>query len=88
MKFWEKLLDYIAKVLPNILAAFGIGYSIGEAGKDKVKDELLDQKLKSGLEQNKLKTALKRVTQLPSDIIKRAISRGKSLRKPDDGDVS
>jgi hypothetical protein len=79
--FWENFFKFIKEVLPNLLLAFGVGKRVGEAGKEKVENELVETKLELGKLKNQVTVQEANSGKSDIDIVNDAISEGAKLKK-------
>lgn len=79
--FWQALFDWLAKNLPSLLAAFGVGYKIGRQGVNDAEKEAL--KLKHELEKKKNEDVVEanHAGMSDSDIVMDAIKQGSDKPK-------
>lgn len=64
-----QILDWLSKHLPPILAAFGLGYKMGQAGEADAKKELIKKELELETEKNKNKVLNDNLGKSDSDVI-------------------
>lgn len=81
----KDFLAWLERVLPGWLAAFGIGYKIGENGKEEAKKQTLKAELDLALKENELEIEKRFANKSDDDIIKFIISNGSGdgHKKPD-----
>jgi len=64
-----QILDWLSKHLPPILAAFGVGYKMGQAGEADAKKELLKKEIELETEKNKNKVLTDNLGKSDADIV-------------------
>lgn len=74
-----QILNWLAKVLPPLLAAFGLGYKMGKENEAEAKKELLKKELELDLAKNKNKVLEDSYNKLDLDILGDAISEGAAI---------
>ena len=77
----EKILDWLSKHLPPILAAFGVGYKMGQAGEADAKKELLKKEIELETEKNKNKVLNDNLGKSDADVIADIISDRERISK-------
>ena len=65
----KAVLDWLSKHLPPILAAFGIGYKMGQKGEAEAKKNLLKKEHELELEKNKTKILTENLGKSDADIV-------------------
>lgn len=65
----SQILDWLSKHLPPILAAFGFGYKMGQAGEADAKKELLKKGIELETEKNKNKVLNDNLGKSDADVI-------------------
>lgn len=83
---WEilanKFLDWLERVLPSVLAALGIGYSVGKGNKREVEAALIRTKYELEKKKNVEKVGEKYAGKLPKEIVDDFIKFIASKRPP------
>ncbi len=84
-KGWgAKLIEYLERTLPNIIAAFMAGFKLGEAGKNKVQAKLDQTETQLELTENELQNKNEFSGKSSDDIVRGAIeSKRVGTKKPD-----
>ena len=77
----QAILDWLSKHLPPILAAFGIGYKMGQKGEADAKKQLLKKEHDIELERNKTKVLTENLGKSDADIVDGIFSDGSSSDK-------
>lgn len=77
----EKILDWLSKHLPPILAAFGVGYKMGQAGEADAKKELLKKEIELETEKNKNKVLTDNLGKSDADIVADILSDRERISK-------
>lgn len=72
----KAVLDWLSKHLPPILAAFGIGYKMGQKGEAEAKKNLLKKEHELELEKNKTKVLTENAGKSDADIVDGIFSDG------------
>lgn len=65
----KAILDWLSKHLPPILAAFGIGYKMGQQGESDMKKELIKKELELEKEKNKTKVLEDNANKSDADVV-------------------
>jgi hypothetical protein len=81
----KAILDFLEKVIPSALGAFGIGYSLGKEKTQKVQNELDKAKLDLEFEKNKESVLSDDSGKSAADILRSAIDEE---RRRGSGDAS
>lgn len=76
----KAFLDWLAKYLPPMLAAFGVGYKLGKEGEHEAKKELAKKELELELEKNKNKVFVDNADKSDADILADALRQGNEKR--------
>lgn len=77
----EKILDWLSKHLPPILAAFGIGYKMGQSGEANAKKELIKKEIELETEKNKNKVLTENIGKSDADIVADILSDRERISK-------
>lgn len=77
----EKILDWLSKHLPPILAAFGVGYKMGQSGEAAAKKELIKKELELETERNKNKVLTENIGKSDADIVADILSDRERISK-------
>lgn len=77
----EKILDWLSKHLPPILAAFGIGYKMGQSGEANAKKELIKKEIELETEKNKNKILIENIGKSDADIVADILSDRERISK-------
>ena len=77
----EKILDWLSKHLPPILAAFGFGYKMGQSGEADAKKELIKKEIELETEKNKNKVLTDNIGKSDSDVIADILSDRERISK-------
>jgi hypothetical protein len=64
-----QILDWLSKHLPPILAAFGVGYKMGQAGEASAKVELIKKEIELETEKNKNKVLTDNLGKSDADVV-------------------
>ena len=75
----KAFLDWLAKRLPPILAAFGFGYKLGQRGEAQAQFDLIKKELELEREKNKNKVLSENYDKSADDILRDAISEGQRI---------
>lgn len=77
---WEKLVDWIIERLPAIMAAFGVGYKIGNRKVQELETDVL--KLELELEKKKNEDTIRKDTagKSDADLVRDSIRDGRDSR--------
>lgn len=75
--FWAALFDWLAKKLPPLLAAFGIGYKFGRRDVVEAENKALELKFELEKLQNEEAVKLKHEGMSDADIVRDAIEQGR-----------
>lgn len=77
----EKILDWLSKHLPPILAAFGVGYKMGQSGEANAKKELIKKEIELETEKNKNKVITENLGKSDADIVADILSDRERISK-------
>lgn len=77
----EKILDWLSKHLPPILAAFGVGYKMGQSGEANAKKELIKKEIELETEKNKNKVITENLGKSDADVIADILSDRERISK-------
>lgn len=77
----SQILDWLSKHLPPILAAFGVGYKMGQSGEADAKKELLKKGIELETEKNKNKVLNDNLGKSDADVIADILSDRERISK-------
>ncbi len=76
----KAFLDWLAKYIPPMMAAFGVGYKLGKEGEYEAKKELAKKELELELEKNANKVLNDIYDKSDADVLADALREGESIR--------
>lgn len=83
MKDWlTQVLEWLERIVPTVIASFGLGLKVGETGKNKIRAELDKTKTELELKNNELQNEKDFYDKSDDDIVSR-ILKGSGPNKPD-----
>ena len=74
--FWQKFFDWLERVAPSVIAAFGVGFQVGQNKLNQEKDKNQELTLALELEKNKNEIAQENAGKSDADIVRDAIRKG------------
>jgi hypothetical protein len=75
--FWEKLFQWLERVFPTALAAFGLGYKAGSSGKQELETKLAETEYELEKKKNSEEVRRKYEGKTARDIVSDFFSRRK-----------
>ena len=84
-EFWERFFQFVEKVLPGLLMAFGLGHKVGSNEKEKLKRQAREKDLIIEKFNNKRRISKYLDSKSDKELIGSAIKRGEELLH-DDGE--
>lgn len=81
-----QILEWVERVLPGLLTAFGLGYKLGDEGKRQVRAELDKTKTELELKNNELQNEKDFSGKSSDDVIDEYFGNGIGPKKPSSGE--